>query len=104
MDLKRIDHRVRSGNIEIWEFRNRSPMPHPMHIHGVQFRIISRNKVPPPDNEQGLKDTVLVDSDETVRLIARFADRADENHPFMFHCHNLEHEDAGMMGQFSVTA
>lgn len=103
MDLQRIDHRVRLGEIEIWEFENRSPMPHPMHVHGVQFQIISRNSAPPSANERGLKDTVLVDPDETVRLIARFEDRADEQHPFMFHCHNLEHEDAGMMGQFSVT-
>ena len=102
MDLRRIDHRVRRGDVEIWEFENRSPMPHPMHVHGVQFRVLSRNAAAPPANEQGLKDTVLVDVDETVRVIARFDDRADDAHPFMFHCHNLEHEDAGMMGQFTV--
>ena len=104
MDLRRIDHRVRRGDVEIWEFENRSPMPHPMHVHGVQFRVLSRNAAAPPANEQGLKDTVLVDIDETVRVIARFDDRADDENPFMFHCHNLEHEDAGMMGQFTVMA
>ena len=104
IDLQRIDHRVRLGDIEIWEFENRSPMPHPMHVHGVQFQIISRNRAPPPANERGLKDTVLVDADETVQVIVKFDDPADDRHPFMFHCHNLEHEDAGMMGQFVVTA
>lgn len=102
MDLARIDHVVPRGTVEIWEFANRSPMPHPMHIHGVQFQILSRNGNPPPVNESGLKDTVLVEADEVVRLVARFDHLADADHPFMFHCHNLEHEDAGMMGQFTV--
>jgi FtsP/CotA-like multicopper oxidase with cupredoxin domain len=37
-----------------------------------------------------------------VRIIAEFADFADPDHPYMYHCHILEHEDAGMMGQFVV--
>lgn len=102
MALNRIDHRVRQGDTEIWRFRNDSPMPHPMHIHGTQFRVLSRNGAPPEENERGYKDTVLVLPDETVRVLARFDQLADQGHPFMFHCHNLEHEDGGMMGQFTV--
>ncbi len=44
----------------------------------------------------------LVRPDETVRIIKRFRDYADPVSPFMFHCHILEHEDVGMMGQFVV--
>jgi blue copper oxidase len=51
---------------------------------------------------RGLKDTVLVDSGSTVRVITEFADFADLKNPYMYHCHMLEHEDAGMMGQFVV--
>jgi FtsP/CotA-like multicopper oxidase with cupredoxin domain len=43
---------------------------------------------------------VLVDPGSTVRVIVPFADFADPRHPYMYHCHILEHEDAGMMGQF----
>lgn len=53
-------------------------------------------------HEAGWKDTVLVRRDETVRLIARFNQPAGDANPFMFHRHILEHEDKGMMGQFTV--
>ncbi len=102
MDIKRIDERIRLGDVEIWEIRNDSPMPHPFHIHDIQFRILDRNGQRPPANEMGLKDTVLVDSGETVRIITQFENYADPENPYMFHCHILEHEDAGMMGQFVV--
>lgn len=104
MDMNRIDARVRLGDVEIWEIINQSPMPHPFHIHDTQFRILDRNGKPPAANEAGLKDTVLVNSRERVRIITRFENYADPASPYMFHCHNLEHEDAGMMGQFIVEA
>ena len=50
----------------------------------------------------GWKDVVLLRPFETVRIIKRFDDYADPVNPFMFHCHILEHEDVGMMGQFVV--
>ncbi len=102
MDMNRIDEKIRLGDVEIWEIRNDSPMPHPFHIHDIQFRILSRDGQPPPLNERGLKDTVLVESGETVRIITQFENYADSKNPYMFHCHILEHEDAGMMGQFVV--
>jgi FtsP/CotA-like multicopper oxidase with cupredoxin domain len=72
--------------------------PHPFHAHGVQFQVLERNDNPPSAIESGWKDTVLVYPGETVRVIATL------NHKgiFMYHCHILEHEDAGMMGQFQV--
>lgn len=104
MDMSRIDETVQVGDIEVWEVVNRSPMPHPFHIHDVQFRIHARNGRTPLPNERSLKDTVLVSPGETVRLIMKFEDYADSRSPYMYHCHILEHEDAGMMGQFVVKA
>jgi len=102
MDMDRIDERVPLGSIEIWKIANMTPLTHPFHIHDVQFRVLDRDGGPPQPYEQGLKDTVLVDPGSTVRVIAEFADFADPDHPYMYHCHILEHEDAGMMGQFVV--
>jgi len=79
-------------------------MAHPMHIHDIQFRILSRNGRSPEVNERGLKDTVLVNPRETVRVMTRFEHYADETVPYMYHCHILEHEDQGMMGQFVVVS
>jgi len=59
---------------------------------------ILNNGNPPPANERGWKDTILVEPGEKVRAIATF----DHKGLFMYHCHILEHEDAGMMGQFNV--
>ncbi len=74
-------------------------MIHPFHIHGVQFQILSRNGKKPPENERGFKDTVLINPNEKVRIIIKFTHKGI----FMYHCHILEHEDQGMMGQFQVT-
>ncbi len=102
MDMARVDERVALGSVEIWQIRNTTPLAHPFHIHGVQFRTLDRDGRPPLPHEGGLKDTVLVDPDSTVRVITEFSDFADPRHPYMYHCHILEHEDAGMMGQFVV--
>jgi bilirubin oxidase len=102
MDINRIDQTVKLGDIEIWEIFNPTEMFHPFHIHDIQFQILTRNGQPPPENERGWKDTVLVKQKETVRVIAQYSDFAGPDVPYMFHCHILEHEDAGMMGQFVV--
>ena len=104
MDMQRIDETVRVDTTEIWQVENASMMAHPFHIHDVQFRILDRNGRAPDAAEQGLKDTVVVYPGETVRLLLRFEDYTDPDLPYMYHCHILEHEDAGMMGQFTVTA
>ena len=102
MDLQRIDFSVKRGTSEIWEVSNTSPLPHPFHVHNVQFRVLSRNRKQPFVHETGLKDTVLVNPEETVRILIPFRHYIDSNTPYMYHCHILEHEDQGMMGQFTV--
>ncbi|RMD90069.1 MAG: oxidase [Alphaproteobacteria bacterium] len=102
MDPGRIDHVVPAGAQEVWEFVNRSGMAHPMHIHNTQFRILERDGAPPHPAEAGCKDTVVVPAGGRVRLLARFPEYSDPERPYMYHCHILEHEDAGMMGQFTV--
>lgn len=101
-DMERIDYRQNLNEKEVWEVTNMGNrmggMIHPFHIHGVQFRIISRDGKVPPENEQGWKDTVLLNPDETVRLLVQFTEKG----VFMYHCHILEHEELGMMGQIEV--
>ncbi len=102
MDMNRIDEKVTQGETEIWRIQNPNGMAHPFHVHGCSFRILSRNSLLPYPNEKGLKDTVLVYGRETVELAVRFDYKASKKYPYMYHCHILEHEDAGMMGQFTV--
>ncbi len=103
MNMEVINQRVRLGSTEIWEVSNDAEMAHPFHLHGTSFQILSRNGMAPPDHERGWKDVVFVRRDETVRLIAHFGQPAAQDYPFMYHCHILEHEDNGMMGQLTVT-
>ena len=102
MDMERIDEVVRLGEIEIWEVSNPGGQAHPFHVHLVQFQILDRNGQPPTGAEIGWKDTVLVPAGDTVRIIMPFERYADPEVPYMYHCHIMEHEDAGMMGQFLV--
>ncbi len=101
MDMERIDEVVTLGDIEIWEIQNNGE-PHPIHIHDIQFQVLDRNGEPPEPYESGWKDTVLVNRNETVRVITKFDTYANQAIPYMFHCHILQHEDGGMMGQFIV--
>ncbi len=102
MDINRIDFAVKRNTTEIWEISNASPMAHPFHVHNVQFRILDRNGRAPTAVEAGLKDVVLVHAGEIVRLVMQFPEYSDAKVPYMYHCHILEHEDQGMMGQFIV--
>ena len=97
-EMDRIDERVALGDTEIWEISGEM-MSHPFHIHGVQFEVLSRNGGKPVARDAGLRDTVLVR--EPVELLVRFTQPAVKA-PFMYHCHILEHEDNGMMGQFAT--
>ncbi len=101
MDINRIDEVVKAGATELWEIENTSMMPHPFHIHNVQFKIVSRRgKL--EGHELGFKDVVLVNPHETVQVLIEFPKFSDAKTPYMYHCHILEHEDRGMMGQFVV--
>ncbi|MFK7805665.1 MAG: multicopper oxidase family protein [Anaerolineae bacterium] len=102
MDMGRIDEVVMLNDVEIWEITNAGGQPHPLHIHDIQFLILDRNGVPPSPSESGWKDTVLINNGETVRFITQFTTYSNATIPYMYHCHILEHEDGGMMGQFVV--
>ena len=97
-DMNRIDERVKLGASEIWEVSGET-MRHPFHIHGVHFEVLSRGGGKPDVLNQGSRDTVLVK--EPVEFLIQF-DQPAVKAPFMYHCHILEHEDNGMMGQFTV--
>jgi FtsP/CotA-like multicopper oxidase with cupredoxin domain len=108
------DETVAAGSRQVWEIANiggmmGSPMAHPIHVHGLQFRILSRTGGPPTATaaairegiiDAGWRDTVLVLPDETVRIQLQFT-----RHPglYLYHCHILEHEDGGMMRNFRVS-
>jgi len=97
--MDRVDQVVKLGSTEIWEVSGEM-MRHPIHLHGVHFDVLSRGGGKPDVLDQGARDTVLVK--EPVELLIRFNQPATTKAPFMYHCHILEHEDNGMMGQFSV--
>ncbi len=98
-----INYQIPLNNIEIWTLQNNTPIAHPFHIHNVPFYILDINGVAPPPELAGRKDVVLVPGGQgTVRFITKFEDFANENVPYMYHCHMLTHEDGGMMGQYIV--
>ena len=99
-DMARIDVETKLGTSEVWEIVSLG-MAHPFHVHGASFRILSLKGAPPPAHLAGWKDVVLVE--ETAELLVVFNQPAAREHPFMYHCHVLEHEDAGMMGQYVCT-
>ncbi len=121
MEAVAPDETITLGAEEVWEFINQPPagsmggggMPHPIHIHGLQFRIIGRQ--PPTDAQQranwetvkngyvddGWKDTVLLMAGERVQVQLAFKDYTGL---YLYHCHNLEHEDMGMMRNYRIVA
>lgn len=101
MNPNRIDEVVPAGATEIWRIRNPG-LPHNFHIHEVAFRILDINGAPPPGYARGRKDTVYLPPDSTVRLAVQFGTNTDPKTPYLYHCHLLRHEDAGMMGQFVI--
>ncbi len=78
-------------------------MLHPVHIHGCQFRIVSLNGKAPPAYMAGWKDVAPIENGGACEIQVRFEHPATKEAPFMAHCHNLEHEDSGMMTNFTVS-
>jgi bilirubin oxidase len=99
-----INFQIKSGETELWELTNTSGMAHPIHLHHRQFQILDIDGTAPPPALAGWKDTVIVAPGRKVRLLIRFEGTPDAQFPYMFHCHILEHEDMGMMGQFYIVA
>ncbi|MGE5256450.1 MAG: multicopper oxidase family protein [Hyphomicrobiales bacterium] len=109
MDDVADDEIVRLGSMEVWEFSNPGGgmgmmgmmnMPHPVHLHGKPFQVIERGGVMHSGYvDEGWKDTVLLMPGERIRLLVGFDDYAGL---YLYHCHNLEHEDMGMMRNYLV--
>jgi blue copper oxidase len=116
-DMHKIWFTCKAGTSEIWEIRNdMKSMPHPMHVHGFHFRVLERRGSPRQiarlalgpsgvsAHDSGWLDTVLVWPGEVVRIAVDFSPALPGNNIYMFHCHNLEHEDQGLMLNFAVKA
>ena len=100
-DMGRIDFETKLGGYELWTIGGGGVGAiHPFHVHGVHFRVISVGGAAPGPEDSGWKDTCLVAGQ--IEILVRFERSAGPAAPFMFHCHILEHEDSGMMGQFTV--
>jgi FtsP/CotA-like multicopper oxidase with cupredoxin domain len=101
------DEKVNINESFAWEWINNSPIPHPMHIHNVQFQVVQRiapaspsyNTVNQGFVDSGWKDTVSVWPGERVKLAMKFGPHAGM---YMYHCHILEHEDMTMMRNLMV--
>ncbi|HIP23530.1 MAG TPA: hypothetical protein EYG79_08065 [Rhodobacteraceae bacterium] len=99
MKMSVINEQVKLGETEIWEI-TAEEMLHPFHVHGTSFQVLSNGGRAVDPVQTGLKDVVLVDG--KAEILIRFDRTADAATPYMYHCHILEHEDLGMMGQFTV--
>ena len=102
MDMLRVDEVVDHNGPEIWHVSNdNEDMMHNFHIHDARFAVIG------VDNGEleftaGWHDTITVPPLATVSLLVEIGYYPDPTLPYMYHCHMLNHEDQGMMGQFVV--
>ncbi|ELS04074.1 putative multicopper oxidase [Xenococcus sp. PCC 7305] len=92
-----IDTEVQLNTVEDWDLINTGVMDHPFHVHGNAFQVVSRNGQPEP--LLAWRDTVLVKKGETVRIRIPFEDFVGKT---VYHCHILDHEDLGMMGNLMI--
>ena len=115
-DVNRIDAVPRAGDTEIWEFQTGFGWSHPVHVHLANFKVLDRNGNPPPAHERGFwKETVVLHPNEKVRVLMKWpsvparpvvsvpAGAGPFTSKYVFHCHNLGHEDHDMMTQFRIT-
>ena len=88
---------------EVWTIQNPGgDWKHPVHIHFEEHRILSRNGVATPasSTEYGRKDVIPLGWNEKVKIFMRFRDMKGR---YVMHCHNVIHEDAGMMVRWDIT-
>jgi FtsP/CotA-like multicopper oxidase with cupredoxin domain len=86
------------GRPEVWRFT--TDVHHPVHLHLDQFRVLKRgNASDIGDYDHGYKDTLDLRPAESATVLVTFADYAGQ---YVFHCHNLEHEDMAMMADFTT--
>ena len=96
-----INFRVtKPEEVEVWTFKNTDKRyPHPMHLHGTEFYVLSINGRPAPKEIRNVpKDTVLVNPQDVVEIAVVYKGVG----AFPYHCHILEHEEQGMMGMMEV--
>ena len=96
-DPRRVDARPALGSTEVWEFV--TDVHHPVHLHLAHFKVLSRQGQRALPKDAGWKDTVDVPPGQIARVLARFDGYRGR---YVFHCHNLEHEDMMMMANFEV--
>jgi FtsP/CotA-like multicopper oxidase with cupredoxin domain len=107
MEAVAEDEMVNINEPIAWEWINNSPIPHPMHIHNVQFQVVKRTAPASPSYstvnqgfvDSGWKDTVSVWPGERVKLAMKFGPHTGM---YMYHCHILEHEDMTMMRNLMI--
>jgi hypothetical protein len=100
-EMNRIDWETPLNSLEKWRIVNVTADFHPMHTHETQWQVLSRNGNTNLDpSDKGWKDTVMLKPGETVEVLVKFTAHKGI---YLFHCHNLEHEDDGMMLNFEVT-
>jgi FtsP/CotA-like multicopper oxidase with cupredoxin domain len=93
------------GAVEDWTVENRTGETHAFHIHQIHFLFMAVNGNPLADQE--LRDTVIVPAWSGKGGYPNVSLRMDFRDPeiagtFVFHCHVLDHEDAGMMQKIQV--
>jgi FtsP/CotA-like multicopper oxidase with cupredoxin domain len=99
-DPDRIDASIKLGTAERWIFENSAGgWWHPMHVHLESHQVQSINGTPPPVWESFKSDTTTLQSNESIEIFMKF--RSFKG-PFVFHCHNMEHEDMRMMMNFAT--
>jgi spore coat protein A len=91
-----MDAQPALNSTEIWQME--TDFNHPLHLHLVHFRVLGHSGRPGPW-DAGWKDTIDLGPGATANLLVRFNGYRGR---YVFHCHNLEHEDMGMMGNFEV--
>jgi FtsP/CotA-like multicopper oxidase with cupredoxin domain len=91
------DQPVKVGDLQVWDVVNASLMDHPFHLHGFFFQVLSINGKAPAF--RSWEDVVNLPPRSTVRIAWMPEDRPGS---WMYHCHILEHHEAGMMGHFEV--
>ena len=87
----RIAASPKLGSVELWKLHAQN-VPHPIHIHLAPFQVLG--------GTGGWKDTVDLSSGDSAEVLLRFDGYRGK---YVFHCHNLEHEDRMMMANFEVT-
>jgi len=93
------DEKVKAGELQVWDVVNKSMMDHPFHLHGFFFQVVSINGKAP--QFRSWEDVVNLPPRTTVRIAWIPDDRPGQ---WMYHCHILEHHEAGMMGHFEVVS